>query len=293
MSEQEIAEALQAQMDASRGERPAAVLHALVDGALAPDAWAWSRSRNIGLSLCPPHAIVQPDEQWALPLLLPLATGAAGANRMYLRKTAAWALQADAATWVLTDLPVERLARGLAARQLAVLPQDMRASLRFADARVLPVLHALLHEDQAVAFFGGIQAWWYVDRAGDLQALRLPALPRPGGTAAPEDVPPLVLDQRQEAALLQAAEVDAVIALLMQHDARAAAMDRPQRFAFVAAQLQAARRWGIAAPMDQALYCMAAMQLGAGFDQAPAWTAALQEVLEGRSTLAQALERAA
>ncbi len=234
------------------------------------------------------HRIVQPVEQLALPFLLPLPEAATGASGTHLRKTAAWALQADAATWLVSELPADQLARALAARQDAVLPQDLRASLRFADARVLPVLHAVLRKEQAADFFRVAQAWWYVDRTAALQSLHLLTPTGPDRIAA-QDFAPLVLDQDQETALLQAAEVDAVIALLVQHDARAAALDRPQRFAFVAEQIQAARQWNVVVAMDQALFCMAALQLGAGFDRTPAWQAALEEVLQGRSTMAQAL----
>jgi len=167
----------------------------------------------------------------------------------------------------------------------ATLPDNLSVLVRFADARVLPVLFSVLDERQRAAFFSMADSWWYLDRRFELNCLRArEPVPAEGLTG------PWMFDQAQEAAMLDAAEPDAVLKLLLTHDAQSLEkVPRAERHAFVVAQIDRSKKWSVESTIDRALYCMIALAEGAQFDVHPHWQQALTRVSQKQTTLAQAV----
>jgi aspartate/methionine/tyrosine aminotransferase len=100
----------------------------------------------------------------------------------------------------------------------------------------------------------------------------------------------LKLSADQEAAMLEAAEPDAVLRLLNEHDN--AALERlpiQERHAFVVSKIERARGWAVESTADLALYCMLALSEGEDFDERPNWQAALAPVRARKALLADAV----
>lgn len=109
-------------------------------------------------------------------------------------------------------LELDELAKKLRAFHLAKVPEQggCEILLRWYDTRILPALLALLLPAQRAAMLEGVQRLQYFDRYGDLREWELEA-PVDGGLPG---LPPLRLDERQYAALLDACEPDVAIAQL-------------------------------------------------------------------------------
>jgi hypothetical protein len=152
---------------------------------------------------------------------------------------------------------------------------------------VLPVLHEVLEPTQRAEFFGCASGWWHIDRHGELQALPL-LQPEP---AAPEFRPPLRLTALQEQQLLDAAEPDAVLQLLRQHDAQTLdTVASTERYDFAKSCIGRAKRWSLSTPTDFMLFCMVALDQGPTFDEEDRWAGALADVRAGKLTWAKAIQ---
>lgn len=91
---------------------------------------------------------------------------------------------------------------------------------------------------------------------------------------------------------MEAAEPDAVIALMAQHDALALEkLPKAQQHRFVRENMLAARDWDITSPADQALFCMIALEHSPEQLGSHVWQQALQQVKSKRISLMQALEQ--
>jgi hypothetical protein len=262
-------------------------VYALIDGALKPDAWAFLSRRFEVASLLPDATDGGQSAAAALPFLL-LIEGDRASDA--IRLTVDLAFENHAATWLRSPLKLPELANHLAQRLQGEVP-DMAVVLRFADARVLPALRTVLEPEQVRQFFAGITGWWYLERNFELAELaRLDA----NSTLCASDtfVPPMVLTDQQETWLMEAAEPDAVIALMAQHDAQALEkLPKDQQHSFVKENMLAARDWDITSPADQALFCMIALEHSPEALASDAWQQALQQVKSKRIRLMQALEQ--
>lgn len=260
---------------------------ALIDGALKPEAWSVFSRRFKVASLLPDATDSSKSAVAALPFLVLIEGNQASEA---IRLTVELAVENHAATWLRSPLKLPELANHLAQRLQGEVP-DMEVVLRFADARVLPALHTVLEPEQARPFFAGITSWWYLKRNFQLTEL---ALPHSNSTQVASDayVPPLVLTGEQESRLIEAAEPDSVIALMLQHDAQALEkLPKAQQHRFVKESMQAARDWDITSPADQALFCMIALEQSPGHLASHSWQQALQQVKSKRISLMQALEQ--
>lgn len=254
--------------------------YALVDPALRSDVLKASiAQRRVALHLA---GTDRKTAEAVLPFLIPLSPS--GRDFAYaLPATRRWAEEDHAVTWLSSRLPIDTLARELGARMEVRLPDNVDMILRYPDSRVLPVLHGILTPAQRDGFFTVAQHWWYLDRQGQLQGL-----PLTGAQAAFSA--PQHLDDAQQNALIEAAEPDAVIAILHEQPLPDfQQMTQPQRYAFVVEQMQRANTWNIASPKDQAVFCMAALQHGDAFCDAPEWQAALGKVKQDGTSLIAAL----
>lgn len=112
-------------------------------------------------------------------------------------------------SFVAGSLPVAELSQHWEKLHWVDTPDNQRMLLRLADTRVLPMLPKVLASDQWSAFAAPLQHWYFINREGRLSSCPLPNNEQPAH-------PPLHLSQNQLNALVQAAEPDAVIDLLME-----------------------------------------------------------------------------
>jgi hypothetical protein len=276
---------LSARMRALVADRPRARLYTLVDGAMvAPTDEARFVMRESGRPLAPPKTSATADQQWALPWLVPMPLPTSDRAGTALAASLRWAQESDGATWIASSLDLSTLVDALRTRMLVQIDEHLSAVLRYSDARVLPVLAAVLNPEQRLDFFAPIDAWWYLDRAGELHGLDLPAVQGVSSAFA------LRLTDVQQAAMQDAAEPDAVASILLQESPEFLGMERSQRHEFLQRSIAAARQWNLQDTPALAQYGLLALELGEDFAQQPAWASWMAQVKEGRLTLAQAAE---
>ena len=260
--------------------------YVLVDGALLPAAWH-ELSLVERRVVVPDRIRAAPSEHWALPALVAFPTDVLRRQAMLLR-TARWALQSHAVSWLVSPLNIDALAAALAARSDVQLPDNHRAILRVADTRVLPVLRRVLDAQQAAAYFRLARGWWHLDRRCELVEIELPT-----EVASPEGHESRwLLDDRQQAAMIDAAEPDAVLALLREHDPEGLRkLTRSEEHGYVVDAIEAAKRWKIDSTRDCAIYCMLTLELGACFDAKVPWSDTMDEVMQRKLSLTDAVQR--
>lgn len=161
-----------------------------------------------------------------------------------------------------------------------------RYLLRFADTRILPKLISVL-DDSQWSLLPPIAHWWSIDRAGVLREL---LLPRSSDNAATERPTGLKLSNLQFAALLDAAEADAIIEQLLLVVPEHCAAFRPgDLHQFIAHQLENARRFGIESTPDLVAYCIGAFNSRGKLHEDPHAFALLKEGRWRPGELASAL----
>ena len=261
---------------------------ALIDGALARKAFAGLGKLAPLQSIVPEGGAVSRSDLSALPFLLDLSALQGNQRVRCISDLVQLAQEHCAATWMASVLAPAVLASELALRMDAELPGDLSVLLRFADARVLPVLHDALEPAQRASFFGCTSGWWYLNRRGELLELALPNL----DSTAPEFRPPIRLTASQEQRLLDAAEPDAVLQLLRQHDALS--LDRiaaAEHYYFASQCIGRAKYWSLQTPTDLMLFCMVALDQGSAFDEQARWADALRDVRAGKLGWAKAIQQ--
>ena len=143
-----------------------------------------------------------------------------------------------------STLTLEALQVALQARTRVVLPQGLQAVLRYFDTRALPLLPRLLTPAQYAWMLEPVSEWHYLDRWGQLRQLPAPVhseaktlQPQPDG---------LVLDEAQEAMLIDDGLTDAIIDRLLtqQHEALIEASP-PEQFEIIDPLVNAARTAGV------------------------------------------------
>jgi hypothetical protein len=268
-------------------------VYALVDGALLPEAWTRLKSSVRCSLLVPPGVQRQGLAPDGLPFLVELARER-GHWESTLQQLFSLARQQPGVSFLISTLASAELADSLAARTVVELPGGLTAFLRFADARVLPALHEALEPDQREAFFGQVvSAWIWPDRSMVWQ--RLAWLASENSTLSgdqPQAYAPLALSDVQENALLQAAKPDTLRPLLQEHAPELLdGMDGQMSYEWIKTAIGEAEAWNLHSPMHQLQFCLLRGELKPGFDQAPAWRIALEEVKAGRLDLAAAARR--
>lgn len=190
------------------------------------------------------------------PILIPLSQDAAVCNR--------WAttlLQlADGVpmlSFLASSLEPHALAMHFSSFLKAETEDRQRFLLRFADTRILPVLIDILDSSPCDILLHPIAHWWSIDRMGKLQIL-----PLPKASSIKKSIPPLAalpLTDQQFAALIDAAEADAIIEqLLLIVPEQCATFEPGNLHLFIAQQLEFANRFGIESTPDRIAYCIGA-----------------------------------
>lgn len=265
--------------------------YALTDGALQRSALRQTKAFARPCSLVPIGGVIARSDLSALPFLVELSEPELRHRNRLITELSAWAIDHSAVTWLESRLPVAALAEQLALRLEAELQQSLSVVLRFADARVLPVLYDTFDDEQRNQFFSCMTNWWYVSRRDELRALPLHHEP---GANASSFKPPLQLTAAQEHQLIDAAEPDSVMQILRRHDAEALDKITPsEQYDFVKASIRRARAWSVETPSDLALFCMMALEHGPAFDELTNWKAALTNLRAGKITLIRVVQQQA
>lgn len=221
------------------------------------------------------------------PLLFPVdADQNSPRRKALLRRLGQGGTFTSCIAFLLSPLPLPELARRLALRLDARLPDDMEIVLRFFDTRVFEQLMLVLSGEQQRAFLGVAQCWWYVDRRGALQYVEAEFI------ESDESYQSLSLSTLQEAALLDASEPDQVAELLRNVVPREyEALEHEEQYDFIVRNADAGRIYGIESVQDLALYCSLALLYKEDFTTQTKWAKALGEVKAGSCSLAEAITR--
>jgi hypothetical protein len=192
---------------------------------------------------------------------------------------------ASSMLFMVSPLPMAELARRLALRIDATLPDNMDIVLRYFDTRIFEQLVTVLSEEQRLAFLNVARRWWFVDRRGEIQAVDA------AFAEVESDEIPLNLTVQQQGAMLDASEPDQVAAFLRPAvPVEYANLAPALRYDFIVRHMGAARLLGIHATHELALYCLMALVHGEQFATQSPWPTALNEVQSGRQSLTQAVE---
>lgn len=226
----------------------------------------------------------RPEAQEAGAWLMPLQRDKQGLRDF--DDTLEWASRSACVTWLHSTLAPSALAHALNERTKAALPDDYHVLLRCYDPRVLPEIHAVLREDQAMRYWALGGQWAYVDRARTFCTIELP----PTTEATAFDAP-LNLTQHQADLLLAAAEVDTVMPELVRESPEAfLAVRVTDRVPMTRRMLKTADRLRLEALSDRVMFCVLSLELGEGFEDNPDWATAMDQVKNRQLTLLQAIE---
>ena len=190
-----------------------------------------------------------------------------------------------AMTWLTCPLPLEQLARRLRNRLDARLPEDFDCVNRFYDGRVLPHLHACLSDEQRAAFFACADQWGYVTPSFEWRMLSCHF------DKIDPYQPPLRLDERQEASMIDACYPYAVIEHFERTDPELLdSIPANARYGHFEQALQAAKRFGIDGGESAILFCTLSLTRGAKFHEAEDWQADLSRVRDGQTQLQEVVK---
>jgi hypothetical protein len=228
----------------------------------------------------------RPDAQEACAWLLPLSRDLRGERDF--AATMAWGDGSACVTWLRSAWSPQAMAQALNARTKAALPDDYLVLLRCYDPRVLPEIHAVLNNDQAIYYWALDGQWAYVDRARNFQVIELP-LTSDSSTFEP----PLMLSQPQADQLLAAAEVDTVMPELTCESPDAfLALPTADRVAFTKRTLRLADQFGLEALADRVMFGVLTLELGADFEASEQWAPWMDKVKRRQLSLRQAIQKA-
>ncbi len=150
------------------------------------------------------------------PLLIPLNE----LDSETLKRLTVWASALGYAhpciSMIISSLPGAELAVSLCRYHVAGIDDDQTMLMRWYDTRILPIWMAALELGQRAQFAAGITQWDFINRFGDLSTCyRLEPGTKP---ATPEKLlpmqPAIVLSSRQFALLVDATDVDTLLAHL-------------------------------------------------------------------------------
>lgn len=226
---------------------------------------------------------LSPDKSDATPHLLALRDAAAFRPLML-----EWADKLNshgALTWMVSPLTLPELSRRLRSRLDARLPERFDCVNRFFDGRVTPHLHHCLTATQRDVFFSTCTQWWVVSPEHTWFGLHC--------RFADQDAfsPPLELNERQQAYLIDACYPYAVIEHFLQTDEELLdELPPPERYAFFQRALRVAVKFGIDGGATAVLFCTLALTRGPNFYEQPAWRTVLERVRRRETTLQEAVK---
>jgi hypothetical protein len=181
---------------------------------------------------------------------------------------------------LVSPLSLEDLARRLAKRLDAQLPDNMDVMLRYFDTRIFAELMTVLDAQQKAAFLSPAQQWWYVDRRGVLQTIDSMFTNNDAFNS------PLKLTTQQQNTLIENSEPDQIAELLFNNIPNEFEQLPPKnRFDFIQKHRQAAEALNINSTHEKSFYCAIALIQGEDFASQPAWQNGLAQVKSGLITL--------
>lgn len=194
---------------------------------------------------------------------------------------------ANCFTFIESSHPWGTTLDALRARTAAVLPDDVPVLLRFYDARIFPRVLEVLDAEQRQRFLGIARRWVVPGRQGELHAIESEETPQDRHPS------PLPLTRDQEAALIDASDVDAMVDLLLNqnHPSLTAALP-PEQHDRVEAALTSAKSLAIGNGSDQIAYCALYLELGPGFMEQEPWRNWLHDIKTGKLTFSDAMNLA-
>jgi hypothetical protein len=224
------------------------------------------------------------------PVLLPLPVDGLSdkQSRAWLQFMQRWQYT-NALTVLESSLYFEALAHALNQRTDALLTDDMSVVLRFFDTRTIATLRKILSPEQLRVFTSIAQRWIYIDRYGEAQTLQQ------SKSAVDDDfVAPLEFSAQQEAQLIEAGEIDAMVNLLVNQQINGLIdLTPPVQYDLTAQLLSNTKDYQINQLSDQAAFCRVGLELGSDFHQKSPWSTELVDVTAQRSTFTQLLEKLA
>jgi hypothetical protein len=187
------------------------------------------------------------------------------------------------------SLDDHRVRRALKDRTEAMLPDNLPVLLRYFDPRIFNAMLPVLAEQQRDEFLSIGLRWAFPGRRGELHLVE-----RSGRVGIEDFLPPLHLTVQQQAAMIEAGEVDAMVDLLLsQNNDQLLALLPPDQHLRVQRSLIDASRFGLNQLTDQAMFCSLALQLGSDFHEQAPWAEGLGRIKVGELTLADLLTLAA
>jgi hypothetical protein len=219
------------------------------------------------------------------PLLLPWqASPGSGTWREFEHWIVEAACTSASVLWLSSPLSQEVLARRLAQRVDAVLPDELEVVLRFFDTRVFAALLQCLPPSVRARFLAPATQWVFVGRRGEIRRI--------ASEFAADDMLglPLRLDASTEAALIEASEPDQIADMLGKTVPYAyLGLPFEERYDFIVRQRQRAHELAIDSSVDVALFCALALQHGEDFAQHEPWRSRLEQRMRERSSLADVI----
>lgn len=186
---------------------------------------------------------------------------------------------------LFSTLPLDELARRLALRLDARLPDDVDVLLRYFDGRIFEQLLTILSAEQKQAFLSVACRWWYVDRRGMIKTID--AVFREADSQAL----PLQLTAQQEGQLIAASEPDQIAEMLSTNvPEQYRGLHPSDNHDFILRHAEQAGQIGIVATHELALYCGLALLYGDNFAVQENWIGAMEEIRLGKTTLSEAVD---
>lgn len=172
-----------------------------------------------------------------------------------------------------SSLELPDLAECLKRRLDVLLPDAVPALLRYFDTRIIESLLQVLETEQRKKFFGITACWQWLDRAGELRHHPVEQLPDDSWPS------PWKLDEKQQNAMIDAAEADAVMQQMQNHGMElCAGRSRASLHALARSCIAQAAQFGIEGIPARTLFSLLALQIGTGFHEQAEWAALLARV---------------
>ncbi len=171
---------------------------------------------------------------------------------------------------IASPLAMPELAKRLALRLNAVLPDQMEVMLRFFDPRVFEQLMLVFSVPQKQAFLDLGSSWFFLDRSGKL--IRCPSI------FSTDDTWPISFELSviQQDALIDSCEPDQIAELLRNGVPDAyQQVPLPEQYGFIVRNMASARSFGIHATHELSFFCALALLFGEKFMEDKKWSLAL------------------
>lgn len=206
----------------------------------------------------------------AAPLLLDLETIS---QKPWLQWLHFSCIESTSLTLLHSSLELPALAECLKRRLDVLLPDAVPALLRYFDTRIIESLLQFLEAEQCKTFFGIAACWQWLDRAGELRYYQVEQLPDDSWPS------PWKLDEKQQNAMIDAAEADALVQQMQNHGMElCAGRSRASLHTLAQNCIAQATQFGIDGMPARTLFSLLALQIGTGFHEQAEWAALLARV---------------